>query len=330
MKAVVYHRFGSPDVLQIRDVEKPIPKDNEVLIRIHAASVNPLDWHFMRCTPYLGRVLFGIRKPRVPRLGVDVAGVVEAVGRKVTGFQSGDAVFGTCNGAFAEYACTKESTLIKKPGNVTFEQAASIPVAALTALQGLRDKGQVKPGQQVLINGASGGVGTFAVQIAKWLGAEVTGVCSTRNVELVRSLGADHVVDYTREDFTLGPRRYDVLFDVVGSRSWGDCKRVLKPKAKFVIAGGPKTNRWIGPLSHMLTVRLASLGANQNVGFFVAQFNKADMLILGELLATGKMKAVIDRQYPLSELPEAMRYLGTGHARAKVVVTMSADPRRPA
>src|SRR5687768_16416733 len=229
MKAVVYHRFGSPDVLQIRDVEKPIPKDNEVLIRIHAASVNPLDWHFMRCTPYLGRVLFGIRKPRVPRLGVDVAGVVEAVGRKVTGFQSGDAVFGTCNGAFAEYACTKESTLIKKPGNVTFEQAASIPVAALTALQGLRDKGRVQPGQKVLINGAGGGVGTFAVQIAKWLGAEVTGVTRAGSADLVRSLGADEVIDHDAEDFTSRPDRWDVIFDIGRNRPFGRCRRVMGP-----------------------------------------------------------------------------------------------------
>src|SRR5687768_5153021 len=270
MKAVVYHRFGSPDVLQIRDVEKPIPKDNEVLIRIHAASVNPLDWHFMRCTPYLGRVLFGIRKPRVPRLGVDVAGVVEAVGRKVTGFQPGDAVFGTCNGAFAEYACTKESTLVKKPGNVTFEQAATTPVAALTALQGLRDKGKVQPGQTVLINGAGGGVGTFAVQIAKWLGAEVTGVCSTTKVDLVRSLGADRVIDYTREDFTTGGLHYDVIFDCAAHHSLSAIRRVLNRRGIYLIVGGPSGD-WIDPLPVLFKALLLSRFVSQNFSMFLAK-----------------------------------------------------------
>ena len=330
MKAIVYEKYGPPEVLELREVDKPAVADDQMLVRVWAASVNPAEW-FAMTGLLIARPGGGLLKPKDTRLGADYAGVVEAVGSAVKAFRPGDAVFGGKSGAFAEYLAVRaDKSVVAKPANVTFEEAAAVPTAAITALQGLRDKGQVQPGQQVLINGASGGVGTFAVQVAKWLGAEVTAVCSTRNVEMVRSLGADHVVDYSREDFTRGPRRYDVLFDVVGSRSWGECKRVLKPKANFVIAGGPKTNRWIGPLSHMLKVSLASLGASQKVSFFVAQFNKADMQILADLLATGKMKSVIDRQYPLRELPEAMRYLGTGHARAKVVVTMGGSDQRRA
>src|SRR2546427_12785386 len=236
MKAIVYHNYGPPDVLKLEEVEKPVPKDDEVLIKVSAASVNPVD-RLYRGRPYLVRIKIGLSKPNDTRLGRDVSGVVEAVGTNVTQFKPGDEVFGTCSGALAEYACASESAFVMKPDNVTFEQAASVPIAGLTALQGLRDKGQLQPGQKVLINGAAGGVGTFAVQIAKSFGAEVTGVCSTRNVDLVRSIGADHVIDYTREDFTRSGRRYDLMFDVAGSRSWSECKRILNPQATLVIVG---------------------------------------------------------------------------------------------
>jgi len=265
----------------------------------------------------------GLLKPKSDRLGVDFAGQVEAVGKDVTQFQPGDEVFGGRDGAFAEYVCVREErAVVLKPANVTFEQAAAVPVAALTALQGLRDKGQIQPGQQVLINGASGGVGTFAVQIAKSFGAEVTGVCSTRNVEVVRSIGADHVVDYTREDFTRSDRRYDLMLDVAGNRSWSECKRVLEPQATLVIVGGPKTNRLIGPLGHAAKVYLAGLGGSRKVGFFIAKFNKADMVVLRDLLDAGKVTSVIDRQYELSEIADALRYLGEGHAQGKIVITV--------
>ena len=323
MKAVVYNRFGSPDVLEIKDVEKPVPKDNEVLIRIHAASVNPLDWHFMRGTPYLGRVLFGMRTPRIQRLGADVAGVVEAAGKSVTMFRSGDAVFGTCHGAFAEYVCTKETALVKKPGNITFEQAASIPVAALTALQGLRDKGRVQPGQKVLINGAGGGVGTFAVQIAKWLGAEVTGVCSTTKVDLVRSIGADRVIDYSREDFTTGGQRYDLIFDCFANHSLSSIRRVLNRRGMYLMVGGPGGD-WIDPLPTLFKALLLSRFVSQNLSMFLAKGSSSDMRIIGELIESGKIRPVIDRRYPLSEVPAAIRYLEDGHARGKIIITMTA------
>lgn len=248
MKAVRYHKYGSPDVLRCEEVEKPAPGDDEVLIRVRAASVNPLDWHFMRGLPYMVRMVAGLGKPKDPRLGVDVAGQVEAVGKNVTQFKPGAAVFGSCRGTFAEYACTTESALATKPDNVTFEQAAAVPVAAFTALQGLRDEGKIQPGHRVLINGASGGVGTLAVQIAKWIGADVTGVCSTRNVEMVRSLGADQVIDYSREDFTKSGNRYDIFFDGVGNHSLSACRRVLNPNGVYVPFGG-EADRWmIGPL----------------------------------------------------------------------------------
>jgi NADPH:quinone reductase-like Zn-dependent oxidoreductase len=322
MKAIVYHNHGSPDVLKLEEVEKPTPTDNQVLVRVHATSINLAEWHAMTGL-FIARTQFGLFKPKNARLGVDFAGVVEAVGRNVKRFRPGDEVFGGRDGAFAEYVCKLEETLALKPANLTFEQAAAVPVAALTALQGLRDKGQIQPGQKVLINGASGGVGTFAVQIAKSFGAEVTAVCSTQNVEMVRSLGADHVIDYTQEDFTRSERRYDLLLDIAGSRSWSECKRVLNPKAIFVIVGGPKTNRWIGPLSHVLKVRLASLWASQKVIFFIAQFNKEAMMVLHGLLEDKKVTPVIDRQYKLSELAEAMRYVGAGHAKGKVVITVA-------
>jgi len=323
MRAVVHDSFGSPDVLAIREIEKPTPSDDEVLVRVRAASVNPVEWYGVAGRPWVGRPQMGFLKPKESRVGVDFAGTVEVVGKDVTQFQPGDEVFGGRSGAFAEYVCVRdEGAVVAKPANVTFEEAAAVPVAALTALQGLRDKGQVQPGHKVLINGASGGVGTFAVQIAKALGAEVTAVCSTRNVELVRSLGADHVIDYTREDFTRSDRCYDLMLDVAGSRSWSECRRVLDPQATLVIIGAPKGTRLLGPLSHIVKVRLAALRSSQKVVFFMAKVNKADMEVLRELLEAGKVTPVIDRRYELSEIADALRYLGEGHAQGKIVLTV--------
>jgi NADPH:quinone reductase-like Zn-dependent oxidoreductase len=329
MKAALYSRYGPPEVVHIEDVEKPVPKDNEVLIKVRAASVNPLDWHFMRGEPYLVRLMAGVRKPKDTRLGVDVAGQVEAVGGNVTQFEPGDEVFGSCRGAFAEYACAAESALVMKPDNVTFEQAAAVPVAAYTALQGLRDKGHIQPGQKVLINGAAGGVGTFAVQIAKSFGADVTGVCSGRNVEMVRSIGADQVVDYTRQDFTKSGTRYDLFFDAVGNHSLLACRRVLNPKGIYIPAGG-SAGRWmIGPLARAITTLVLSWFVSQQlVPFFVAQPSKADLTLMHELIKAGKVTPVIDRRYSLNELPAAIRYLEAGHARGKVVVTFE-DKKKP-
>ena len=322
MKAAVYTRYGPPDVVQITDVEKPVPTDNEVLIRVRAASVNPLDWHYMRGTPYFLRVMAGLRKPKVTRLGVDVAGQVEAVGRNVTQFKPGDEVFGSCRGAFAEYACTSESALAMKPDNVTFEQAASVRVAALTALQGLRDKGQIQPGQKVLINGAAGGVGTFAVQIAKSFGADVTGVCSTRNVDMVRSIGADQVIDYTQEDFTKSGQRYDLILDCVGNHSLSACRRVLNPKGIYIGVGGPSGRWMIGLLARAIKALVLSRFVSQKLVMFLARRSKEDLTIMRELMETGKVTPVIDRRYRLSEVSEAIRYLEEGHARGKVVITL--------
>jgi NADPH:quinone reductase-like Zn-dependent oxidoreductase len=324
MKAIRYHTYGSPDVLRCEEVEKPTPGDNEVLLKVRAASVNPLDWHFMRGTPYLGRLAFGLRKPRVTRPGVDVAGRVEAVGRNVTHFKPGDEVFGSGRGAFAEYVCTPASKLAIKPGNMTFEQAASAPVAAYTALQGLRDKGKVLPGQKVLINGAAGGVGTFAVQIAKWLGAEVTGVCSTRNVDMVRSLGADRVIDYTREDFTQSAQRYDVIFDLVGNHPLSACRRILNPKGTYLGAGvlGAMSGRWIGPLPRLLHTVVLSWFVSQKLVPFIAKSSQEDLTIMRELMESGKITPVIDKCYRLSETADAIRYLAEEHARGKVVITL--------
>ncbi|MGA9059234.1 MAG: NAD(P)-dependent alcohol dehydrogenase [Terriglobia bacterium] len=321
MKAIVYYNYGSPDVLKCEEIEKPTAGDNEVLIRVRAASVNPFDWHFMRGTPYMVRIQAGLRKPKDKRLGVDVAGQVEAVGRNVTQFRPGDEVFGACRGAFAEYACASESALVMKPDNVTFEQAASAPVAAFTALQGLRDKGQIQPGQKVLINGAAGGVGTFAVQIAKWFGADVTGVCSTRNADMVRSIGADRVIDYTQEDFTKSGQRYDLFFDCVGNHSLLACRRVLNPKGIYIVVGGPD-GRWLGPLARMIKTLVLSRFVSQNLVMFLARRSKEDLTIMHELMKAGKVTPVIDKRYKLSEVPEAIRYLEEGHARGKVVITL--------
>jgi NADPH:quinone reductase-like Zn-dependent oxidoreductase len=324
MKAVVHHKFGAPDapdVLELRDVDKPALTDDGVLVRVRASSVNPAEWYAVTGMPYVARPTMGLLRPKPVTPGSDFAGTVEAVGSAVTELRPGDAVFGgTSGGAFAEYVCAK--AVVPKPANLTFEQAAAVSTAALTALQGLRDKGRIRPGQKVLVNGASGGVGTFAVQLAKAFGAEVTGVCGTRNVDLIRSLGADHVIDYTREDFTRSGQRYDLLLDVAGSRSWPEYRRVLDHKATLILVGGPKTNRWTGPLGHVARVLLASLGASQKVGFFVAKLNREDFVVLRELFEAGKVTPVVDRQYALSDLPEALRYLGEGHARGKVVITM--------
>ncbi len=327
MHAILYYTYGSPDILKLEDIETPVPKDNEVLIKVRAASVNPFDWHFMRGTPYFLRLMAGLRKPKDKRLGVDVAGQVEAIGRNVTRFKPGDAVFGTCRGAFAEYACTAESALVMKPDSVTFEQAASVPIAALTALQGLRagglgDKGQIQPGHKVLINGAAGGVGTFAVQIAKAFGADVTGVCSTRNVEMVRSQGADRVIDYTREDFTKSGQRYDLIFDSVGNHSLLAFRRVLNPRGTYIAVGGSRGRWMIGPLISALAAPVLSRFVSQKMIMVLAKLNREDLAILCELMKAGKVTPVIDRRYKLSEVPEAIRYLEEGHARGKVVITL--------
>jgi len=314
MKAIVYERYGSPDVLELRDIDKPTVSDGGVLVRVRAASTNPYDWHFMRGKPYFARLLFGLFKPKAHGLGADLAGDVEAVGKDVTRFRPGDAVFGEGTGAFAEYTCVPEGTLALKPANLTFEQAAAVPMGGVTALQGLRDSGKIQSGQKVLILGASGGVGTFAVQIAKSFGAEVTGVCSTKNVEMVRSIGADHVVDYTREDFTRGTTRYDLLLDTIGNRSLRECRRVLQPKAVYVHVGGR--------MARVLALPIISPFVSQNLVQLIAKRSKDDLEILKGLIEAGKITPVIGRTYPLSEVPEAIGYLEEGHARGKVVITV--------
>src|ERR1039457_1631377 len=323
MKAIVYYNYGSPDVLKYEEIEKPTAGDDEVLVRVRAASVNPLDWHFMRGTPYFVRIMTGFRRPKVTRLGVDVAGQVEAVGRNVTQFKPSDEVFGTCRGAFAEDACTSESALVMKPDNVTLEQAASVPIAAFTALQGLRDKGQIQSGQRVLINGAAGGVGTFAVQIAKSFGADVTGVCSTRNLEMVRNIGADRVMDYTRQDFTTSGQRYDLIFDLVGNHSLSAFRRVLNPRGIYIGAGGggPEVH-WLDVLTGPIKALLLSMFVSEKLVPFLARANKKDLTTISELIKGGTVTPVIDKRFLLSEVPEAIRYLEQGHARGKVVITL--------
>lgn len=326
MKAVVYRCYGpAAEVLKLENVRKPTVADDEVLVRVHAASVNPLDWHYMRGTPYVMRLDAGLGAPEDPRIGVDFAGTVEAVGKDVKRFRPGDEVFGGKDGAFAEYVAVGESRAIAlKPANINFEQAAAVPIAAITALQGLRDKGRIQPGQKVLINGASGGVGTFAVQIAKSLGAEVTGVCSTKNVELVRSLGADHVVDYTREDFTRGGQQYDLIFDTVGNRSALENRRALKPNGTYIGIGGgePSDQGFLGTLSGALEELALSKVVSQKLMFFLADINQKDLAVLADLMRAGKVTPVIDRRYKLSETPAAVAYLEAGHARGKVVIAI--------
>ena len=320
MKATVYHDGGSPGALKLEDIEEPTVRDDEVLIKVRAASVNPLDAHLVKF-PFLRRILSALSKRKINRPGRDVAGQVEAVGGKVTQFKLGDAVFGCCSGAFAEYACASESALVMKPDNLSFEQAASVPVAGLTALQGLRDKGKIQPGQKILINGAAGGVGTFAVQIARTFGAEVTGVCSTRNVEMVRSIGADHVIDYTREDFTKSGQHYDLIFDLVRNHSFSARRRVLKPSGIYIGAGVLAGPSMIGLLAGLITELVLSRFVSQEFVMFSAKLRRADLAILGELIEAGKVTPVIDRCYSLNEVPEAIRYLEQGHARGKVAIT---------
>ena len=326
MKAIVYHNFGSPDVLRLEEIEKPVPNDNQVLVKVRAASVNPLDWHFMEGTPYIMRAMgVGLLKPNEARLGVDYAGTVEAVGKNVTKFKPGDEVFGGKTGAFAEYVCVlADRAVALKPANITFEQAASVPIAGITALQGLRDKGKIQPGQRVLINGASGGVGTFAVQIAKSFGADVTGVCSTRNLELVQSIGADHVIDYTKEDFTKSGQRYDLILDNVGTQPLLGFTRVLNPKGKYVMigGGGPSDQGLIGALARPVKALVLSRFVTQEMGMMFAELNQKDLSILADLMQAGKVTPVIDRTYPLSQISDALRYLEAGHARGKVVITV--------
>jgi NADPH:quinone reductase-like Zn-dependent oxidoreductase len=324
MKAIVYCDFGPADVLRLESIEKPVPNDNQVLIKVHAASVNPFDWHFMRGIPYVMRLEAGLRKPKNIRLGGDVAGTVETTGKNVTQFKPGDEVFGVCAGAFAEY-CLSKSRLALKPENITFEQAASVPVAALTALQALRNKGNVQAGQKVLINGASGGVGTFAVQIAKSFGATVTGVCSGRNVEMVRALGADRVIDYTKDDFSKGAERYDLIIDNVGTQPLSGFRRVLTASGTCVMigGGGPDEGKWIGPMGRPLKALLLSPFISQKMGMMMAEITKDDLVVLRDLIQAGKVTPAIDRTYQgLSQVPQAIRYLEEGHARGKVVIAL--------
>lgn len=314
MKAIVYYEYGSPDVLELRDIDQPTVEDDRVLVRVRAASVNPADWHMMTGTPIVARLSEGLFKPKRTVAGADLAGTVEAVGKDVTRFQPGDEVFGEGSKTFAEYASVPERLLEHKPANVTFEEAGVVGIAGFTALQGLRDHGKIQSGQHVLINGASGGVGTFAVQIAKSFGAEVTAVCSTRNVDMVRSIGADHVIDYTTEDFTQsGP--YDLILDTVGTRPLSQCKQALSPEGIYVAVGAPKT---MVPLMG----RLLAMAFSKNTVWFVAKANQEDLVVLRELLESGAVKPVIDRRYRLSEAAEAMRYLGEGHAQGKTVITV--------
>ena len=326
MKAIVYCDYGVAN-LKLEEIEKPVPNDDQILVRVRAASVNPYDWHFIEGTPKIMRAMgVGLRKPKDTRLGVDFAGTVEAVGKNVTQFKPGDEVFGGRGGAFGEYVCPRATRAVAlKPANVTFEQAASVNIAGITALQALRDKGKVQPGQKVLINGASGGVGTFAVQIAKSLGADVTGVCSTRNIDLVKSLGADHVIDYTKEDFTKGAERYDVMLDNVGNHSLSECRGVLTPNGKYVLIGGGGANEqgFLGGLGKALWAMVFSKFVNQQMGMMMADANGKDLTILADMMESGKLKPVIDRTYKsLAEIPDAIRYLEQGHARGKVVITV--------
>ncbi len=324
MKAVVRHEYGPPDVLRIEDVEKPAPADDEVLVRVRAASLNPLDWHYMRGAPYIVRAMTGLRRPKVARLGADLAGRVEAVSRSVTRFRPGDEVYGMGRSAFAEYACAPESRLAPKPSRLTFDQAAAVPVAGCTALQALREKGRLQGGQTVLVNGAAGGVGTFAVQIAKSFGADVTGVCSTRNVDMVRSLGADDVVDYTREDFTAGERRYDLIVDCMGNHPFSALRRVLSPTGIYVVVGGSDSG-WLGGLVLDLLRTARSRFVSQKFIMMLARVDGPSLAALTELIEAKKVVPVIDRRFALDEVAEGIRYLEEGHARGKVVVTVAED-----
>jgi NADPH:quinone reductase-like Zn-dependent oxidoreductase len=321
MKAIVQSRYGSPDLLRLEEIAKPGVKDDQVLVRVRAAAVNIGDWHLLRGVPYVMRLVFGLRGPRRRTPGLDIAGQVEAVGGNVKQLRPGDEVFGWCRGAFAEYACTAENNLLRSPTNLTFEQVAAVGDSAFTALAAVRDQGGVQPGQRVLINGASGGVGTFAVQIAKSFGANVTAVCSTRNIDLVRTLGADHVIDYTSEHFTQSPERYDVMLDLVGTSSLSDCRRALTPRGTYVLVGVKDMGRWFG-LGRQFKALLLSPVVRQRMRVFVVRHNREDLAILKGLVETGKVAPVIDRHYSLSDTPEALRYQGEGHAHGKIVIVV--------
>jgi NADPH:quinone reductase-like Zn-dependent oxidoreductase len=323
MKAIVQDRYGSPDALELRDVATPVPRDDEVLVRIRAASVNAYDWHLMRGDPYLARLSLGLGSPKAKIRGRDFAGCVEAVGKEVTGLRPGDEVYGEADGAFAEYVCATDAMTGPKPAGLTFEQAAAVPLAANTALVGLRE-GRIEAGRQVLVNGASGGVGPFAVQVAKAFGAEVTGVCSTRNVDQTRSLGADHVIDYTQEDFTRDGKRYDIILDLAGNRSLTDLRRSLKPEGTLLLSGGGNSSggSLIGPVGLMLRGKALSPFVRQRLVPFVAAQSKANLATLSELAEAGKLVPVVERTYPLDEAPQAIRHLETEHARAKIVITV--------
>lgn len=325
MKAVRYYRYGPADVLEFHDADMPDVNDDEILVRVRAAAINPLDFHFMRGSPYLVRAMAGLRRPKAHGLGADMAGYIEAAGKNVTTFAPGDEVFGGLDplGTLAEYVTVRhDAAVLAKPAGVTFEQAAAVPVAALTALQAVRDKGRVGPGHTVLVNGAAGGVGTFTVQIARALGAEVTGVCSTANVEMVASIGADKVVDYTREDFTRAGQRYDVIVDIAGNHTLAECRRVLTPRGVLVGVGGPDKGRWIGPLARPAAMLVLSPLVSQRMVFFLARLNRDDLAVIGNLIEARKITPVIDRTYPLTDVPEAISYLERGHARGKVVITV--------
>jgi NADPH:quinone reductase-like Zn-dependent oxidoreductase len=324
MKAIVQEKYGSPAVLELRDIDKPVVGDDDLLLRVHAAGVDPGVWHLMTGLPYLVRIMgFGLRRPKVRIRGRDVAGRVEAVGKNVTRFHPGDEVFGTCEGSFAEYVCARADRLAPKPANLTAEQAAAVPISGLTALQGLRDKGKVQPGQKVLIIGAAGGVGTFAVQLAKTFGAEVTGVCSTTKVDLVQSIGADHVIDYTCEDFADGVQHYDLILDTAGNRSLSHLRRALSRRGTLVIVGGEGGGRWLGGFDRqILRAPVLSLFVSQTLRPFMSKERSEDLVVLKEFIEAGKVTPIIGRTYPLSEVPEAIRYLEGGHSRGKVVITV--------
>jgi NADPH:quinone reductase-like Zn-dependent oxidoreductase len=322
MKAIVQHRYGTPDVLEFQEAELPAVAADQALVRVRAASVNPYDWHYVTGSPYVVRPSAGLLRPKSPTPGADLAGQVEAVGADVTGLQPGDEVLGLGYGSFAEYVSVRADKLVRKPAEVTFEQAAAVPMAALTALQGLRDRGRIRPGQQVLINGASGGVGTFAVQLAKSFGAEVTGVCSSRNVAATRALGADHVLDYTREDFTGSGQRYDLILDVAGNRSIADRRRALRPTGTLVLVGGPKHNRWIGPGGSLVRLLLAGRFGRQRLVGMLTRNSPEDLAELAALLAAGTVTPAIERTYSLPDVPVALQYVGAGHAQGKIVITI--------
>jgi NADPH:quinone reductase-like Zn-dependent oxidoreductase len=326
IRAIIHCDYGTADVLELRNVEKPVPGDDQILVKVRAAAVNPLDWHFLRGTPYVLRLDAGLRRPENIRLGVDFAGTVEAVGANVTRLEPGDDVFGGEFGAFGEYVAVHQDwAIVKKPAEVSFEQAASAPIAAVTALQALRDRGKVQPGERVLINGASGGVGTFAVQLAGHFGAHVTGVCSTRNLDLVRSLGADEVIDYTQQDFTESGEKYDLILDMVGNRTLSDMRRVMTPGGRAVLigGGGPDAGNWIGPLWTPIKAMLYSPFVDEEFLPFLSQLDHDDLTLLGNLMQDGTVTPVIDRRYSLAEVPDAVRYVEEGHARGKVIIQVN-------